>query len=334
MDETQAIAIGEERFGLTGRARRLPGYDDDNFKIETDEGSVFVMKVAAEGVRLEELELQNAALRHLKQACPDIRVPEILPDRDGQYIIRLESGRLVRLLSFLPGHFYVDASEPTEKLEKGFGRFLASLGQGFSSFDHPEAHREFEWDLAHASPVIREHLSYIRRPERRTHVEQLLTAYEAQVMPRLGDLRCQVIHGDANEFNVLIDNPESPGRITGIIDFSDMIHTALIHEVAIAGAYASMFRPDPVITLGHLAAGYHERVPLTAEELGSLFLMAAMRLATSVCMSSKAILDRPENTYITASAEPAFKTLERMAAIHPEAAAGRIGSVLREKRPS
>jgi Ser/Thr protein kinase RdoA (MazF antagonist) len=45
------------------------------------------------------------------------------------------------------------------------------------------------------------------------------------VLPRWPSLRSQVIHGDVTVDNALVDER---GRITGIVDFGDMSHTALV----------------------------------------------------------------------------------------------------------
>ncbi len=50
------------------------------------------------------------------------------------------------------------------------------------------------------------------------------------VEPFIEDLRKSVIHGDANDWNVLCKN----GEVSGIIDFGDMCFSPLINELAIA----------------------------------------------------------------------------------------------------
>ena len=63
----------------------------------------------------------------------------------------------------------------------------------------------------------------------RAAVDAVLDRYDAAVAPRWGLLRAQVIHGDLTADNVLADDD---GLITGIVDFGDMTHTALVADLA------------------------------------------------------------------------------------------------------
>ena len=40
-----AVAITAQHFGIVGTAAPLPGYSDENFRIETETGEVFVLKI-------------------------------------------------------------------------------------------------------------------------------------------------------------------------------------------------------------------------------------------------------------------------------------------------
>ena len=64
------------------------------------------------------------------------------------------------------------------------------------------------------------------------------------VKPRLAGLRHQVIHNDYHLFNVLVAQDDA-SRVTGIIDFGDMIRAPLVAEVATAAAYQLRGTDDP-----------------------------------------------------------------------------------------
>lgn len=53
---------------------------------------------------------------------------------------------------------------------------------------------------------------------------------------------------DFNMDNVLVD-PALPSRISGVLDFGDMVHTPLICDMAIAIGSVISYTPDPIKTI-------------------------------------------------------------------------------------
>ena len=56
------------------------------------------------------------------------------------------------------------------------------------------------------------------------------------------NMRHSVVHGEANDHNVLV----RAGRVVGLLDFGDMVYSAVVCDLAIALAYALLDQPDPV----------------------------------------------------------------------------------------
>ena len=96
-------------------------------------------------------------------------------------------------------------------------------------FFHPAAGRKLLWDLRHALE-LRSHVGAIGDPAARRLVEGVLDRYEEHVVPRWPSLREQVVHGDLNLENVLLDER---GRIAGIVDFGDIAFTAQVADFAV-----------------------------------------------------------------------------------------------------
>ena len=61
------------------------------------------------------------------------------------------------------------------------------------------------------------------------------------VAPRLASFRRSAIHGDANDYNVLVDARTQ--RVAGIVDFGDMVVSQTVNDVAIAMAYVALGKP-------------------------------------------------------------------------------------------
>ena len=81
---------------------------------------------------------------------------------------------------------------------------------------------------AHRLAAKLESLVEVRR---RALAQAFMTRFTDHVLPRLASLRAQVIHNDYHLYNVLVA-PDDQARITGIIDFGDMLHAPLVGEVA------------------------------------------------------------------------------------------------------
>ncbi|MDX6470985.1 MAG: hypothetical protein QOF75_2788, partial [Gaiellaceae bacterium] len=161
---------------------------------------------------------------------------------------------------------------------------------------------------------------------RRRLVESVLDRYDTNVTPRWARLRAQVVHGDLNLDNVLFDDT---GRISGIVDFGDVGHTAQVGDFAIGLASLMRGRPlDDVLRVGRLATdGYQSRIPLEAEELDVLGDLVATRLAAIVVISAWRVAQYPENAeYIQAWDEDSWRLLELVGDLGPERFAEELGA--------
>ena len=77
-------------------------------------------------------------------------------------------------------------------------------------------------------------------------------------------------------------------RVTGIVDFGDMVFSHTVNDLAIAMAYAALDKPDPLGAAAAVASGYHAMHPLTEDEIAALFGLMGMRLCLSVCVAAAA----------------------------------------------
>ena len=71
-----------------------------------------------------------------------------------------------------------------------------------------------------------------------------------RLRPLVSELRLSVIHADANDHNVLV-NELAPGadpetrKVSGLVDFGDAVRSYTVGEAAIAGCYAMLGRETP-----------------------------------------------------------------------------------------
>ncbi len=315
--EGDAVRLAREFYGLAATARPLPSERDQNFRLSSDRGE-FVLKVSGEAERSEALDLQNRALAWLAERAPRLPLPRLVPASSGAGILETD-GRLVRLLTFLPGTILADAKPQPPRLLRSIGHFLGTLDRALEGFRHPAATgQDLVWNPGRALAVIAMHRSAIREASRRTLVDRFVDDYARIVEPLEPRLPTSVIHNDANDYNVLVGDPVPGDRaIAGLLDFGDMLETWTVCEAAVAIAYAIFGKADPLAAAASLAAGYHEARPLSEVEIEALWNLVAIRLCTSVCLSAHRRTTAPDNAYLMVSEAAAWEALAKMREVHP-----------------
>jgi 4-aminobutyrate aminotransferase-like enzyme/Ser/Thr protein kinase RdoA (MazF antagonist) len=321
-----AAALAAALFGVEGHANPLPSERDQNVRIDAPDGRRFVLKIANAREEAAMLEAQNAAMEHA--AARGVACQRPLAGRDGLAIHRVDGrdGRrhLVRLLTWLPGTPLAATRPRTDAQRASLGRLMGELDAALAAFDHPAAHRAFHWDPARAAEIVPPLLAGLGDEGRRALVARLLARFERDTLPHLAGLRRGVIHGDANDYNVLVGGADDPlehnQRIVGLLDFGDMVHGVVAAEPAVAAAYALLGAADPLAAACAVVAGYHAVHPLGEGEIAAAWDLACMRLCLSVCHAADQRRAQPGNDYLSISEAAAWDALERMAAIHPRLA--------------
>lgn len=314
----EAIRLAREIYGLEVRAQSLPGEYDHNFHLTTLNGQAFVLKVMHPDRERSIVDLQSRALQHLASRAPHLVLPRVQLTRSDEPFtkVALHGGEehFVWMLNFLDGKVLAKVRPHTPELLQRLGQLLGEVDRALQDFSHPAARRELKWDLAQAL-WIRGYLSHIRDPLQRALIERVLADYESAVRPLLPQLRKSVIYGDANDYNVLVQDTQSED--VSIIDFGDMHYGLVVSEPAIATAYAILGKDQPLAAAKALVRGFHQAFPLDETELSVLFPLIKMRLAVSVVNSAQRKKHVPDDPYVTISEAPAWEALQRLAGIHP-----------------
>jgi 4-aminobutyrate aminotransferase-like enzyme/Ser/Thr protein kinase RdoA (MazF antagonist)/murein DD-endopeptidase MepM/ murein hydrolase activator NlpD len=318
LNAEDAERLAADVFGLTARATTLASERDQNFQLQSADGTRFVLKIANAREERRMLEAENAAMRHLARTS---LVPVPVPSKTGDEITHVE-GHDVRLVSWLDGRPLGETARQSDSLLADLGLSIGLIDSALATFDHPALHRTFHWDLAHAPSVIRQHLPRVHDGSLRRLIESLTAIYQEMVEPRLPSFRRSVIHGDVNDYNVLVDARAQ--RVNGIVDLGDMVVSHTVNDLAIAMAYASLDKPDPLGAAAAVASGYHAVCPLTEDEIAGLFGLMGMRLCLSVCLAATQQAERPDLDYLGISQAPIRRTLPNLAAIHPRLAHYRL----------
>jgi ethanolamine-phosphate phospho-lyase len=297
--------------------KRLNGYNNANYTVTAD-SKKYVFKTYVESKEtIDLIKAENEALLFLKN-LETITIPLPIPFADGSFLktLNINGKSLVcRMLSFIEGTFLGDAKH-TKELFESFGNSLAEIDLALKNFNNYTIQAiQKEWDIQHLA-LSNKYINEISNASDRSLVRYFFQQYEENVIPALPFLRKQVIHNDANEWNVLTKN----NRISGIIDFGDFTYSFLINELAIAITYGCYDKNEPLEWASIIIKSYHAILPLTEKELSVLYYLISARLVISVCQSAHASKSNPANTYTTVSEKAAWKMLYKWLEINPIAA--------------
>ena len=315
-DVQQAARIARDAFGIDGDAHTLPSERDQNFLLTDSGGPRAVLKIANASERSEILDAQQAALTHV---APHVSVcPRVIPAANGQRVSTVTGtdGRehLMWAVSYLPGIALGNVKYKSRALLEDFGRSIATLGRSLATFDHPAIHRDFYWDLANARSIVDEYRALISDATLGAAIDTLVDRFDRHV--RLDQLPRRAVHADLNDYNVLVGgslrHPDAM-RVSGIVDFGDMVHSYGVGDLAIAAAYMLLDSIDPLATLAALVRGHTSVSRLSEDELQALFGLSTLRLCASACIAAHQMRERPDNHYLDVSQAAIRRTLPTLA---------------------
>lgn len=296
LTEERAVELAMKLFGIEGRARRLDGEYDDNFHLVEPGGRGWVLKISHAGEEEAIIAAQHAAIARAGFGAPRVATADV----DGV-------ARHVRLLEWIPGELLASIKPQSAALLRSLGSELAKLDRALLDFNHPAAHRHMQWDLLQTGE-LRPEVHHITDAGRRVLVTQLLERIDDEVLPVAAKLRQSVIHGDANDFNVVVRDD----HVVGLIDWGDMVHSATVTDLAIAAAYVMTGKNDPLGAAAHVVAGYDAELPLTDSERRVLYPLIIARLCMSVVISAARRAQAPDVAYYRVHEAPAWAVLEQL----------------------
>ncbi|HZX25836.1 MAG TPA: phosphotransferase [Telluria sp.] len=329
----EVAALAGSLFGVRGRATPLAGERDQNCCIETEAGTRYVIKISNPSEQLAVVDFQVAALEHIARAAPGLPVPRVVRTLDGRArgAVSLAGGPevAVRMLTFLDG-VQIRETPRTAAQRRAMGATLAALDLALRDFAHPGAQHDLLWNVSAAHRLAFK-LDGVADPARRELAAAFMQRFIDHVLPRLPELRAQVIHNDYHLYNVLVARGDRE-RIAGVIDFGDMLHAPLVGEVATAAAFHMSGGTDPFEGPAQFVGAYHAALPLTAIEQDIVAdLMATRHLITALISEWRAVRYPENRAYIMRHNPAAWEALAQLADLSRNDARGRLLTEVRSK---
>jgi Ser/Thr protein kinase RdoA (MazF antagonist) len=313
---SDASDVARREFGIVGNISVLPSERDQNFLITGAGGGKFVLKIANSNDAPELLDFQHQAMRHVASTLTDCRVQSVVPSLQGFDLTSIRNANTgvvhcVRVLTWIEGEVLANVTARAPSLFESIGASVAKIDAALCRFTHPAMQRVLQWDLRMAS-MARENTPLLSSG-RRARVERIFLQWDEIDWAAL---RHSVIHGDANDHNVLVGD----GRVVGMLDFGDMVHTATVCDLAIALAYTLLNEKDPLAIAAQVIGGYHRCYPLTDAEQRTLFPLVLSRLAMSVCYSAHNRARTPHDPYQVVTEAAAWELMDELGRCAPEKA--------------
>jgi Ser/Thr protein kinase RdoA (MazF antagonist) len=296
VDVNDVARFVKEQYGIVGQVRPLSGERDRTFHISGEESGDYVFKVAHPDEDPETTDLQIEVLLFLASTARHLPTQRVIASLDGRYETRFSlrdgGSSSARLLSFIPGEL-LRFSRPSSRQRRNVGRLCAELGLALRGFNHPATRQKLAWDIAQAGQ-LRSLIPVISKdPGRRNLLSRCLDNFDERVAPALPSFRSQPVHNDFNRNNIIVSGNDHD-EIAAIIDFGDMVHTALANDVAI-GAANQLAEAGPLFDRSfEFIAGYCDVTPLTDEEVVLMHDLISVRVAASILITEWRAAQFPE----------------------------------------
>ena len=312
----EAEKILFDLYHIQGTASPLPGYVDFNFRIKIENEEGYILKISRVDENKKHLEYQQELLQFIENSNEKIIAPIAVKDKN-KYLVseirdRYKKRRCVRLLTWVSGKVWSTVNPQLEDLRYSIGMQCGILTKALQGFNHPEAHYNFEWDIAQSIWTTK-HLHLFEAPKKEILMlfQDKFKAYQ----PTYTSLRKSIVHNDPNDNNIIVTNNLLQPKAKAAIDYGDAMHTQTINDLAILCAYGTMRHQDPLAASLSFIKGYHTSFPLLEEELAHLFNAIAMRLVIIVTRAAISKIEEPDNEYLWISEKPAWKVLHKWSKI-------------------
>jgi len=322
----EAAELAARLYGIDAQAELLTSERDENFRLVAADERAYLLKISNPGDPDEVVDLQTACLDHIADvdpARPAPRVLRTLAGAKGDHIV-LSGGRrcAVRLLTYLEG-VQAKGTARSRAQRVQLGAALAELDLALRDFVHPAASHDLLWNVARADRLAHLVDEIVGDAQRRI-VRHFMDRFVGNLLPRLACVRAQVIHNDFNLYNGLVA-ADDPDRVTGIIDFGDIIHAPLVGEVATGASYQMAEATDPLAAAAEFVGAYHAVLPLLAEEQEIVADLVATRHLITVLISEWRSRRYPENhAYIMRHNPASWDALRLMADLSRESVRDRL----------
>jgi len=331
VQEPQVSTHMKDVYGLeVTKIKRLNGYDDYNVHIcvagthsnphiTTVETGGYFVKISNinDSENPKVLDAQLAAMQHLvEKGIPCQSAVKSLIGQDFTDITVTDRKGNVRIhkvsvRTYLAGEIMASVTL-TKELLFDAGKFVANVTKALESFQHPFYDTfDCQWSMNN-TPLVKEITSAVTDDRHRRVCEEVLKAFDEEVIPRKSLFRKGQVHGDLNEQNILVNQSPQGVKVCGLLDFQDCCRSHPLYDLAIFAGYMMMVRetdvPRPQMP-GHVLAGYCSVMDLNEAESEAFHTVVASRMVMSLAYGAHYYAMDPTNEYLLETAKAGWDAL-------------------------
>lgn len=302
---TEGVAVCSEmavaQWGVRAGVTELSSTQDRVFRLEIDGGPAAVMKLTrADRIDEGPLRAEAAALLHLQEKAPWLRVPLLRPGVDGN-ILQRRDGFTGRMMSWVDGTPLERAPHWRQSSLKALGQAAGQVSHALADFTHPGLRTDIEWDPRQSVPVLQRLLGDVTDGSTRALLTEALAALGGELASsESARLPEQAVHLDLTDRNVL-GHFDADGHFmpVGAIDFGDLVWTWRISELAVT-CHAAVGRglTDPLAMVIPVVEGFVADRPITEAEADHLWTLIVARAATCVAIEAVEADHAPDNEHV------------------------------------
>ena len=168
---------------------------------------------------------------------------------------------------------------------------------------------------------MRKYLQDLDNPHEVSNGEKIFEAFEKHVTPKIPSFRRGIIHGDLNGLNIVLRDrlhTDDEYHVAGFIDFNDAIRTCIIFELGISLAYIMQENLQPAFCSNAiefvcpLIAAYNSVLPLSADELDSLYYLILARCCQTALNGIRAHKVEPWNSYLLTTPQKSWVLVDHL----------------------
>nr|XP_002120512.1 hydroxylysine kinase isoform X1 [Ciona intestinalis] len=314
MDVTSVQHVVRELYAVsTITVKQLEGYADSNYYISAQPNQYscteFVLKIIHmenESVKCQYHAI-GCSLQHLHKQ--GVQVSKLIPTVDGEMLGSYDFNDNacacgVMLLTYIQGQTLCEVVVTQlhmNDIAQQSGKAIAQIDEALSTLHlSDELQLKGEWNLLNLD-FVKSCSHYMRCNKTKDLCHRVFNLFEDKVVKNLNKLQTGLIHGDANDANLILKQQPGCGRwiIEGIIDFGDMAHSFYLFEIAILVAYFMMkaFKDglDADIVADHVLKGFKSVLRLNPFEHEVLYVTVAEVAAHSLCKTAADAQKSPDN---------------------------------------
>ena len=303
----QALLLRD--YGIEGVVTPLDGEFDLNYAVHDDTGMCAVLKVMRTGCEPAFVTMQLGALSHIAEQDDTVPVPRAIAAKNGalQCLWSDPDGaeRVVWVIAAMPGKPLAQVRPHTIDLMQDIGRAQGAMARALAGYDHALLDRSFKWHPLTPDWAL-DKVDVVADPVIAEQVRYWLTHFVTACRPALATKPATAIQCDANDYNILVEADLDGPRLSGLIDFGDMVRAPLVCDLATAAAYMVLNQERPLDVLAALVSGFAETCELDDVDLGLIGPLMMARLSVSIVNAAMMQQERPDDPYVTISLAPAL----------------------------